>query len=70
MTGLEIWLRQATRRLAKDSVAQVRTEITEHYESAREAAITSGATTEVADRLALNTLGDAKRRTANIVMFC
>jgi hypothetical protein len=63
MIGLDSWLKQATRHLAKDSVAQVRTEIQEHYESARDAAIYKGATTDEADRLALNVLGDAK--TAN-----
>jgi hypothetical protein len=62
-TGLDIWLRQATRHLAKDSAGRVRAEIEEHYELARDAAITDGATTEEAERLALNALGDAK--TAN-----
>jgi hypothetical protein len=38
----------------------VRSEIGEHYESAREAAINDGATTDAADRLALTALGDAK----------
>ena len=63
MIGLDSWLKQATRHLAKNSAAQVRTEIQEHYESAREAAISNGATSAEADRLALNVLGDAK--TAN-----
>jgi hypothetical protein len=63
MTGLDIWLRLATRHLAKDSADQVRSEILEHYESAREAAITDRASSDEADRLALNALGDA--RTAN-----
>ena len=63
MTGLDSWLKQATRHLSKDSAAQVRTEIQEHYESGRDAAISGGATTEAADRLALAALGDAK--TAN-----
>jgi hypothetical protein len=60
MTGLDTWLNQATRRLAKASAAQVRTEILEHYEAARDAAITDGATTEAADTIALTSLGDAK----------
>jgi hypothetical protein len=60
MTGLDSWLNRATRHLSKDSLAQVRTEIQEHYESAREAAIGSGATADEADRLALADLGDAK----------
>jgi hypothetical protein len=63
MTGLESWLEQATRHLSKNSCAQVRTEIQEHHESAREAATAGGANSEEADRLALRDLGDAK--TAN-----
>jgi hypothetical protein len=63
MTGLDTWLNQATRRLAKASAAQVRTEILEHYEAARDAAITNGATSEEAATIALTALGDAK--TAN-----
>ena len=63
MTALETWLKQATRHLSEDSVAQVRSEIEEHYESAREAAMHGGATADEAVRLALHDLGDAK--TAN-----
>jgi hypothetical protein len=63
MFELHSWLEQATRHLAKDSAAQVRAEIREHYESAREAAIAGGATGEDAEREALNALGNAK--TAN-----
>jgi hypothetical protein len=63
MTSLDSWLMEATRHLAYDSAAQVRTEIREHYESARDAAMTAGATADQADRLALSALGDAK--TAN-----
>jgi hypothetical protein len=63
MTRLDSWLRQATRRLSEDSVEQVRTEIQEHYEEARDAAIADGATADGTDRLAVNALGDA--RTAN-----
>jgi hypothetical protein len=59
MTDLHTWLGQATRHLAKDGVAQVRTEIGEHYELARDAAIADGATAEEADRIAINALGDA-----------
>jgi hypothetical protein len=62
-TELDNWLRQATRHLSKDSAARVRSEIGEHYESARETAISGGATMDEADRLALTALGDAK--TAN-----
>ncbi len=60
MTELETWMQRATRRLSKDSIAQVRTEIQEHYESAREAALSNGATTNQADRLAVTALGDAR----------
>jgi hypothetical protein len=63
MFELHSWLEEATRHLAKDSAAQVRAEIREHYESAREAAIAGGATSEDAERQALSALGDA--RTAN-----
>jgi hypothetical protein len=57
---LDRWLEQATRRLSKDSAAQVRTEIQEHYQSAREAAISDGASQDEANRMALTALGDAK----------
>ena len=60
MTGLDRWLSQATRHLSKDSVAQVRTEIQEHYESAREVAMGGGASAGEADRSAVFALGDAK----------
>ena len=60
---LECWLQQATRSLSKDSAAQVRTEIQEHYQSAREDAISGGASQDEANRMALIALGDAK--TAN-----
>ena len=63
MSQLNSWLNQATRHLSKDSAAQVRAEILEHYESAREAAMSSGASAQEADRSALAALGDAK--TAN-----
>lgn len=63
MTGLENWLKQATRHLSKDSAAQVQTEIRDHYESARDAAMTGGATADEGERRALTALGDAK--TAN-----
>ncbi len=63
MSEIEIWLKQATRCLSRDSAAQVRAEIQQHYESARETALNGGATGEEADRLAMSALGDA--RTAN-----
>jgi hypothetical protein len=73
MTTLDSWLGQATRRLAKDSAAQVRREIQEHYESARDAAIIGGATTDEAERLAVNALGDAKtanRQYRHVLLTC
>ncbi len=60
MAGLDGWLAQATRHLSKDSVARVRTEIQEHFEAAREAAMSNGATADEAERSALAALGDAK----------
>ena len=60
MTGLDRWLKEVTRSLSKDAAAQVTTEVQEHYESAREAAISGGATAESAERLALAALGDSK----------
>jgi hypothetical protein len=63
MTRLDGWLKQATRHLSQDSAAQVRAEIREYYESAREAAMSGGATADDADQQAIATLGDA--RTAN-----
>lgn len=59
-TDLESWLKEATRQLSKDSAAQVRTEIREHFESAREAAVGRGATAVEADRSAVAALGDAR----------
>lgn len=60
MTGLESWLHRATRRLSKESAAQVCVEIREHYESARDVALARGATAEQADSSALAALGDAR----------
>ncbi len=58
--SLEAWLRRATCHLSAASCTQVRTEIQEHYESAREAAMSGGATAEQADRVAVASLGEAK----------
>jgi hypothetical protein len=57
---LETWLKQATRQLSRDSATQVRAEIQEHYESAREVAISRGATADEANRQAVTALGEAK----------
>jgi len=56
---LEDWLRQATRHLSKDSAAQVRSEIQDHYESAREHALGGGASIDAANARAMIALGDA-----------
>jgi hypothetical protein len=58
MAGLDGWLQEATRHLTKDSAAQVRSEIREHYESVRDARLADGATAENADHMALAALGD------------
>jgi hypothetical protein len=60
MTALDSWLEQATRHLSKDSAAEVRTEIQEHYESERGAAASRGATAAEADQFAVTALGNAK----------
>jgi hypothetical protein len=63
MTQLEAWVNDATRCLSRDSASRVRSEIQDHYRSAREAALTGGVIPEEADRSALLALGDP--RTAN-----
>ena len=63
MTGFETWLKQATRHLSTESATQVRAEIQDHFESARDAALAAGRTPEETDLVALAALGDA--RTAN-----
>lgn len=57
-TTLELWLREATRGLSSGSTAQVRREIQEHYESARDEALQAGASLPEADRRALASLGN------------
>lgn len=64
MTILDGWLQQATRGLAPESSARVRSEILEHYESAREAAVGTGASADRAERDAIASLGDP--RSANL----
>ena len=41
-TPLDVWIARATRDLSLASAGQVRTEILEHFESAREAAMCGG----------------------------
>jgi hypothetical protein len=60
MSRLEYWLNEATRGLSKDSTAQVRSEIQEHYNAARETSLISGASLDEADRFAIAALGDAE----------
>ncbi len=57
---LEMWLGQATRHLSRQSAAQVRSEIQEHFEAARANAMERGVSCDEADREALQTLGNAK----------
>lgn len=59
MSALESWLAQATKKLSRESSEKVRREITEHYESAREAAVRNGVSEEEAERTAVAALGDA-----------
>jgi hypothetical protein len=60
-SNLDIWLEQATRCLAKCSTERVRSEIREHYESARDAALNAGATADEADRQAIAALGNPRK---------
>jgi hypothetical protein len=60
MTLLDGWLKQATRGLSRDSIAQVQIEIREHYELTREAALSGGVSGDESDGLAMGALGDAK----------
>jgi hypothetical protein len=62
-TALDLWLAQATRRLARDAAATVRSEIEEHFDASQDAALAAGATGADAERVAITALGDAK--TAN-----
>jgi uncharacterized membrane protein len=60
MTHLDAWLEQAVRCLSRDSASQVRTEIQDHFESEREAAISQGASAGESERIALQALGDPR----------
>jgi hypothetical protein len=59
-TPLDTWIGRATRDLSLDSSGQVRAEIVEHFESARDAAMNGGVNAADADRAALAALGDAR----------
>ena len=58
MTTLDGWLKQAVRGLSQESADTVRREIEEHYESAREAALSSGIDLPDAEVMAVQALGD------------
>lgn len=55
---LDAWLEVATRGLCDDAGRRIRSEISDHYESALEAARANGAPTRAAEDTALSTLGD------------
>ena len=57
--ALDGWVSEATRWLSKDSAAQVRSEIGEHFEESRVAAVHAGANQAEAEYAALTALGDA-----------
>lgn len=59
MRALDIWLERATRGLSEESAAQVRREIADHYQSARDAVIEAGAAVNMAEQSALSELGEA-----------
>ena len=67
---LDEWLQRASRSLSKESAAQVRAEIREHYESARDAAIGGGASPDEASRTALSPSGTQRSPTHSIVGCC
>ena len=58
MTTLDGWLMQAVRGLSRDSAETVRREIKEHFEAAREAAISNGMDPQPAELAAVQALGD------------
>jgi hypothetical protein len=60
MTNLDVWLEQAVQCLSKDSAEQVRSEILDHFELERNAALIRGDSYDAAERLALNALGDPR----------
>ena len=60
MSELEQWLKVAICGLARDAAVEVRREILEHFEAARESFLTNGCEEEKAAGLALAALGDAR----------
>jgi hypothetical protein len=64
MTALQNWLDRATRQLSPQSAARVRSEILDHFENAREAALASGADALAAEQAALAALGEAEAANA------
>src|SRR5271165_3373381 len=68
---LDGWVKDATRCLAKDAAARVKSEIGEHFEASREAAIRDGASAAEAETLAMAALGDpakANRQYREVVL--
>ena len=63
--SLEMWLAQATKGISKDAARQVGAEILEHYQAARDEAITAGSTPGEAAQLVLCALGDPKNANAD-----
>lgn len=61
---LDAWLKRATCRLSAESREQVRSEIQDHFDSAREEALAEGAVPEEAVRAAVESLGNP--RAANL----
>jgi hypothetical protein len=59
-TALNHWLDKATRCLARESAAQVRREIEEHYDAALETAVKSGMPLPEAEKTAIQSLGNPK----------
>ena len=58
MMTLDRWLQQAVKGLSKESADTVRREIQEHYDAAREAAVSDGSDAQQAELMAVQALGD------------
>ena len=56
----DAWLLRAIWRLSADSYEQVRSEIQDHFDSAREEALSSGAAPQEAIRIAVESLGNPR----------
>jgi hypothetical protein len=60
MAKLDSWLNQAVRHLSKESADTVRREIQEHYDAAREAALSRDIDPQQAEAVAVQALGDPR----------